>query len=116
VSAFKERCYCPAFGVQKPLDASVAHTQIPSNQTDEDLDGPAVSALGVQSCWSVRWVTKYLLSRVPPCFGRHVKPLVPAAFVVVSTHQSATGPRGGLWPILLMCNSLGRPLLQQWGH
>ncbi|RVE53862.1 hypothetical protein evm_001524 [Chilo suppressalis] len=27
----------------------------------------------------IGWVTKNLLSRVPPCFGRHVKPLVPAA-------------------------------------
>ncbi|RVE49367.1 hypothetical protein evm_005982 [Chilo suppressalis] len=34
-----------------------------------------------------------LLSRAPPCFGRHVKPLVPAASAVVSTHQSALGPR-----------------------
>ncbi|RVE43027.1 hypothetical protein evm_012339 [Chilo suppressalis] len=34
-----------------------------------------------------------LLSRVPPCFGRHVKPLVPAASTVVSTHQYALGPR-----------------------
>jgi hypothetical protein len=24
-------------------------------------------------------------------------------FAVVSTHQPALGPRGGLWPILLMC-------------
>jgi hypothetical protein len=30
--------------------------------------------------------------------------LVPAAFAVVSTHQPALGPRGGLWPVLLMCN------------
>jgi hypothetical protein len=28
-----------------------------------------------------------LLSRAPPCFGRHVKPLVPATFAVVSTHS-----------------------------
>jgi hypothetical protein len=55
--------------------------------------------------WSViGWVTENLLSRAPPCFGRHVKPLVPAAFAVVSTHQPALGPRGGLWPVLLMCN------------
>jgi hypothetical protein len=32
---------------------------------------------------------KNLLSQVPPCFGRHVKPLFPAAFAVVSTHQFA---------------------------
>jgi hypothetical protein len=47
---------------------------------------------------------KNLLSRAPPSSGRHVKPLVPAAFAVVITHQPALGPRGGLWPILLMCN------------
>jgi hypothetical protein len=29
------------------------------------------------------------LSRAPSCFGRHVKALVPAAFAVVSTQQSA---------------------------
>jgi hypothetical protein len=34
---------------------------------------------------------KKKLSRAPPCFGRHVKPLVPAAFAVVSTHQPALG-------------------------
>jgi hypothetical protein len=38
---------------------------------------------------------KKTLSRVPPYFGRHVKPLVSAAFAVVSTHQSALGPRVG---------------------
>jgi hypothetical protein len=48
-------------------------------------------------------VTINLLSRAPPCFGRHVKPLAPAAFTVVSTHQSALGTRGGLWPVLLIC-------------
>ncbi|RVE51906.1 hypothetical protein evm_003526 [Chilo suppressalis] len=36
-----------------------------------------------------------LISRAPPRFGRHVKPLVPAASAVVGTHQSALGPRGG---------------------
>jgi hypothetical protein len=29
-----------------------------------------------------------LLSQAPPCFGRHVKPLVPVAFAIVSTHSS----------------------------
>jgi hypothetical protein len=28
-----------------------------------------------------------LLSRASPCFGRHAKPLVPVAFVVVSIHS-----------------------------
>jgi hypothetical protein len=54
--------------------------------------------------WSViGWMTKNLLFRAP-CFGRHVKPLVPAAFAFVSTHQTALGLRGGLWPVLFMCN------------
>jgi hypothetical protein len=38
-------------------------------------------------------MTKYLLSRTPPCFERYVNPLVSSAFAVVSTHQSALGPR-----------------------
>jgi hypothetical protein len=59
----------------------------------------------IKQDWSViRWVTKNILSRAPPCFGRHVKPLVPAAFAVVSTHQFALDPRGGLSPVFLMCN------------
>jgi hypothetical protein len=49
--------------------------------------------------WSViEWVTKNLLSRAR-CFGRHVKPLVLAAFAVVSTHQPALGPRVVFWPV-----------------
>jgi hypothetical protein len=35
------------------------------------------------------------------CFGRHVKPLVPAAFAVVSTHQPALGLCGGYGPLSL---------------
>jgi hypothetical protein len=59
----------------------------------------------VKQRWSViGWVSKNLLSRVLPCFGRYVKLLVPAAFAVVSTHQPALGPRDGLWPVVLMCN------------
>jgi hypothetical protein len=72
-----------------------------------ELDGP-VSALRraiaeVRQRWSViGWVTKNLLSRAPPCFGRHIKQLVPVAFAVISTHQPALGPRGGLWHVLLI--------------
>jgi hypothetical protein len=33
---------------------------------------------------------------------RVVKPLVPGVFSVVSSHQPALSPRGGLWPVLLM--------------
>jgi hypothetical protein len=42
---------------------------------------------------------KIYYHELPPCFERHVKPLVPAAFAVVSTHQRALGPRGWLWPL-----------------
>jgi hypothetical protein len=42
-------------------------------------------------------VTKNLLSRAPPCLGRHVKPLAPVGFAVLITHQPALGPRGGLY-------------------
>jgi hypothetical protein len=52
----------------------------------------------------VNWWVVPSANAAPPCFGRHVKPLVPAAFAVVSTHQSTLGTRGGLWPVLLMCN------------
>jgi hypothetical protein len=48
-------------------------------------------------------VDQNFLSRAPPYFGRHVKPLVPAAFAVVSTHQPTLGPRGGL-RLCVMCN------------
>jgi hypothetical protein len=51
---------------------------------------------------SVGWVTKNLLSRAPSCFGRHVKPLVSAAFAVVRTQPSALSLRFESWPVLLM--------------
>jgi hypothetical protein len=65
----------------------------------DELDGQSLRAIAeVKQRWSViEWVTKNLLSRAPPCFGRHVKPLVTAIFAVgVSTHQPALGPRGGV--------------------
>jgi hypothetical protein len=73
----------------------------------EELNDAAVSALRrvnaeLKQHWSViGWVTTNLLSRTPLCFGKHVKPLVSVAFAGISTHQSALGPRGGLWPVLL---------------
>jgi hypothetical protein len=63
----------------------------------EELDGPEVSALRhvngetKQLSSVIGWVTKILLSRAPLRFGRHVKPLIPSAFAVFSTHQ-CTGP------------------------
>jgi hypothetical protein len=85
----------------------------------EELNDPAVSALRrafaeVKQRWSViGWVTKNLLSRALPCLGRHVKPLVPAAFAVISTDQPALSPRGGLWPVLLISNPYEKPVPQQ---
>jgi hypothetical protein len=55
-------------------------------------DGPAVTAFRsaiaeVKQRWLIiGWVTKNLLSRAPPAFGRHVNLLVPAEFAVVSTN------------------------------
>jgi hypothetical protein len=46
-------------------------------------------------------VTENLISRVPPCFGRHVKPLVLTAAVNI-----ALGPCG-LWPVLLIIHKEG---------
>jgi hypothetical protein len=62
--------------------------------THEELDGPAASVLGVRSrklnnvLKGHRMGDQNLLSRVPPCFGRHVKPLIPVAFALVSTHST----------------------------
>jgi hypothetical protein len=73
----------------------------------EDLYGPAVSALRYeiaevkQRCSVIGWVTKNLLSRAPPSFGRHVKPLVLAAFAVVSPHQPALARVVGYGPFSL---------------
>jgi hypothetical protein len=62
---------------------------VTTNNNIKDLDDRAVSALRrmieeVKQRWSVIG-----------CFGRYVKPLVPAAFAVVSTHQSALDPHRG---------------------
>jgi hypothetical protein len=49
----------------------------------------AIAKAKHRSQWPViGWVTKNLLCRAPPCFGRHVKPFVPVAFAIVSTHSS----------------------------
>jgi hypothetical protein len=62
---------------------------------NEELDGPVVSALCVRT-WKLSNVRKGPMddqnfisrARALPCFGRHVKLLVPAAFAVVSIHSS----------------------------
>jgi hypothetical protein len=65
----------------------------PQSHPREKLDCPAVSALGVRSRKlnnfgrSSDGLSKNGLSRDPPCFGRHVKLLIPAVFALVSTHQ-----------------------------
>jgi hypothetical protein len=47
---------------------------------------------------------------------RKARLLVPAAFAVVSTHQSLLGLRGELWPVLRTYDPLGRSVSQQWDH
>jgi hypothetical protein len=80
----------------------------------DELNGPAVSALRVR-LWKLSNMVDHRMgdqkiSRAPPCFGRHVKP-VPAVFAVVSTYHSALSPCGGLRPVLLhkegLCPSIG---------
>jgi hypothetical protein len=67
----------------------------PWGLSGEELGGRAVSALSVRSqkLSIVRrgiWMgDQNLLSRAPPCFGRHVKQLAPAVFPVVSIHSSS---------------------------
>jgi hypothetical protein len=51
----------------------------------------------------IGWVTKNLLSRARASEGT-LSRWSWLHFAVVSTHQPALGPRGGLWPVLLMCN------------
>jgi hypothetical protein len=76
-------------------------------QVFAELDSPAVSAVrraivGVKQRWSViGWLNNNLL------LLRHVNTLVPADFA------PTLGPRGGLRPVLLMCNRQGRPVPQQ---
>jgi hypothetical protein len=72
------------------------------------FDGQCVrrTIAGAKQHWSViGWVTENLLSRAPPCFGKHDKPVVLAVFAVVCTHQSILELRGGLWPVLLLGKS-----------
>jgi hypothetical protein len=40
-------------------------------------------------------------------FGRHAKPLVPAAFAVVSTHKSTLGQRGVYGPFFCVILKVG---------
>jgi hypothetical protein len=82
-----------------------ANSMVTCNVKPNHKNKKPLATAEVKQRWSViGWVTKNLLSRAPRCFRRHVKPLVPAAFAVVSTHQTALDPRGELWPVLLMCN------------
>jgi hypothetical protein len=49
-----------------------------------------------------------LLSRTPPCFGRHVKPLVLAAFAVVNPPRELTTG----WWVLTTTNAAGTNCLR----
>jgi hypothetical protein len=57
----------------------------------------------VKQRWSlIVWVTKNILHRAPPCFGRHVKPLVPSAIAVVSTHQVQCPSIGDIYRLMMI--------------
>jgi hypothetical protein len=51
-----------------------------TSSAQEKVDGPVVRA--------PKKSDQNLISRAPPFFGKHIKPLVPAAFAVVCTHSS----------------------------
>jgi hypothetical protein len=76
-------------------------------RNDEKLDGLAVSALRlaiaeVKQRWSlIGGVTKNLLSGALPCFGRHVKRLVPAAFASLALNNQHWGRVVGIVPFCL---------------
>jgi hypothetical protein len=88
----------------------------------EELDGPAVVRSRKLSnvLNGHRMSDQNLLSRTPPCFGRHVKPLVPVAFAVISPLQFQRGWTSGRRPVVkiiaeslshIMKNMLYRPHL-----
>jgi hypothetical protein len=59
----------------------------------------------VKQCWSViGWVTKTLLLELLRASESTLSRWSRLHFAVVSTHQPALGPRGGLLPVLIMCN------------
>jgi hypothetical protein len=48
----------------------------------------------------IGWVTKIYYLLTPPCFERHVKPLVPAAFAVFCPLQFQGGLTSGRRPVV----------------
>jgi hypothetical protein len=83
---------CSQFKYTLRFGRIIYDEKLPMIFTKKKLDESAVSALRsaiaeVKQRWSViRWMTKNLLSSAPPCFGSHVKPLVPAEFAPTNTH------------------------------
>jgi hypothetical protein len=61
-------------------------------------------------------ISCFFLNNIILCFGRHIKPFVPAAFAVVSTHQSALGPFGGLCYSFSLCVIHNEGLCPSRGH
>jgi hypothetical protein len=54
------------------------------------------------------WMGDQIISRAPPCFGRHVKPLVSVAFAVISTHLH--------WARVVGYGPFSLCEVKQWGH
>jgi hypothetical protein len=60
----------------------------------DDYMKSAIAEVKQRKGWLL--VSHQKLPRAPLCFGKHGRPLIPAAFAVVRTHQSVLDPRGGL--------------------
>jgi hypothetical protein len=74
----------------------------------EELNGAAVSALYGERLRKLSNVGQlldgYQKSIISGSSMRHVKPLVLAAFAIVSSHEPVLSLRSGLLPFLFMCN------------
>jgi hypothetical protein len=82
----------------KPLEQNISN-KLFGNDICLTMDGRAVtvvSAIGVQSR-KLSNVSRSSDIISSSCFGRHVKPLIPAAFTDVSSHPSAQSPCGESW-------------------
>jgi hypothetical protein len=51
----------------------------------------------------IGWVTKNLLSRAPPCFGRHVMLLVPATFADLGDPLPLHSIKQSRFPLSVLC-------------
>jgi hypothetical protein len=64
---------------------------------------PDISFLVALNCAVANSSARALLGIVPFCTSWLLRPVLTFNVFIVD-YQPALGPRGGLWPILLMCN------------